>query len=136
MNETVRRGVGAVLVRAGRILLGLRGKGARSHHGTWDVIGGHCEPGESDEDTLVRELGEELGVIPTRYRSAGVFAFDEPEHGVVFEMHLFVVTAWQGTPENRSDEHDAIEWHTAAALRDLTLASPPYVEMLAPLVRG
>jgi 8-oxo-dGTP diphosphatase len=136
MNETVRRGVGAVLVRGGRILLGLRGEGARSHHGTWDVIGGHCEPGESDDQTLVRELGEELGVIPTRYRSAGVFAFHEPGHGVVFEMQLFVVTAWQGTPENRSGEHDAIEWHAPAALPELALASPRYVEMLAPLVRG
>jgi len=125
-----KRCVAGVLVRDGRILLGLRGDGARSHRGLWDVIGGHCEPHESDEKTLVRELREELDVVPTRYRSAGVHDFDEPDGTPAFRVHFFVVEAWSGSPRNRSAEHSALAWCDPAGLRDLRLASPRYVDIL------
>jgi 8-oxo-dGTP diphosphatase len=125
----MRHGVGAILVRDGLILLGKRSHLARSHHGTWDVFGGHCEPGETDVQTLLRELDEELGVVPTRYRSLGSFV-DPPEQPT-FRLHLFVVQAWHGTPANRSVEHDAIEWHYPASLSALPLASPALLAILS-----
>lgn len=127
----MQRCVGAVLLRDGLILLGKRGRGARSHHDTWDVIGGHCEGGESDEQALVRELDEELGIAPTRYRSLGEHA--EPPDAPVVSLHLFVVEAWRGTPANRSPEHDAIAWHDPTQLGSLRLASPRLLEILSPL---
>jgi 8-oxo-dGTP diphosphatase len=127
----VIRAAGGVLTRDGLILLGLRGPSARSHSGTWDVIGGHCEPGEADEETLVRELREELGVTAVRYRSLGVF--DEPETEPVYRVHLFVVDAWHGTPANCSAEHTAIAWHDPAKLAGLPLASERYREILGAL---
>jgi 8-oxo-dGTP pyrophosphatase MutT (NUDIX family)/catechol 2,3-dioxygenase-like lactoylglutathione lyase family enzyme len=119
-------------MRDGLILLGLRSASARSHPLVWDVIGGHCEAGESDEETLVRELREELGITAVRYRSLGVF--HEPEDRPAFRLHLFLVDAWDGTPANCSHEHSAIAWHDPTQLEDLPLASPRYRAVLADLV--
>jgi 8-oxo-dGTP pyrophosphatase MutT (NUDIX family) len=50
--------VGAVLVRDGTLLLGLRSPARRLCPNCWDTIGGHVEPGETVEETLRRELEE------------------------------------------------------------------------------
>ena len=54
--------VGAMLVRDGRVLLGLRRRDRRVAPAVWDVPGGHVEPGESPRTALRRELREELGI--------------------------------------------------------------------------
>ena len=54
--------VAAVITDArGRILLARRTDG-RDLAGLWEFPGGKCEPGESPEQALVRELQEELGI--------------------------------------------------------------------------
>jgi 8-oxo-dGTP diphosphatase len=56
---TVRVGVGVIIERDGKILLGLR----KSEHGEgrWGFVGGHLEHGESPEDCVRREAREEIG---------------------------------------------------------------------------
>jgi 8-oxo-dGTP diphosphatase len=52
-------GVGVIIVRDGKILLGLR----RSHGaGTWALPGGHLEWGETVESCARREVKEETGL--------------------------------------------------------------------------
>ncbi|USR79567.1 (deoxy)nucleoside triphosphate pyrophosphohydrolase [Arcanobacterium pinnipediorum] len=51
--------VGAVLVRDGKIMAAQRGPG-RALEGYWEFPGGKIEPGESPQQTLARELREEL----------------------------------------------------------------------------
>jgi len=51
----------AVVERDGRFLLTRRLEGTHLE-GTWEFPGGKCEPGESHEACLVREIREELGV--------------------------------------------------------------------------
>ena len=52
-----------LIVRSGRILLGRRSAEREFYPDVWDMFGGHMEPGEGHEQTLVRELEEELGML-------------------------------------------------------------------------
>src|SRR6516162_4199427 len=58
--EERRRGVVAVVVRQGRLLVIRRSQSVVAP-GTVCFPGGGIEPGESELDALVREIGEELG---------------------------------------------------------------------------
>jgi 8-oxo-dGTP diphosphatase len=53
-------GVGVLVLRQGRVLLGLR-RGAHGA-GTWAPPGGHLEYGETIEDCARREVAEETGL--------------------------------------------------------------------------
>ncbi len=56
--------VGAIITDpAGRLLLIKRGHEPEA--GRWSVPGGRIEPGESDEQALVREVREETGLTVT-----------------------------------------------------------------------
>ena len=126
-HET-RECVGALVVRDGRILLGLRAP-HKTYAECWDVPGGHVEAGETAEEALSRELIEELGIVPT----AWTFHSTHEDGGV--RLHLYVVTRWRGSPRLRGDEHSQIRWHRlfrACKLRDL--AAPKYCEVFRTLI--
>ena len=53
---------GALLVRAGRVLLVHRHPRREAYPDCWDLVGGHIEPGENPMEALRRECREELGV--------------------------------------------------------------------------
>ncbi len=121
---------GGMIVKAGRVLLGRRAPHRRICPDTWDLIGGHLEPGETPDAALICELGEEIGVKPTVFREIAVIDFTE-EAGEPVHFHLFRVSAFDGEPRLLNDEHTALRWFTlreAAALPDL--ASPRYRPIL------
>lgn len=62
-----RIGVGGVLLRGDRILLGKRSADRTLYPGIWDIVGGHQIEGETPEQTLVRELAEELGIVSVEH---------------------------------------------------------------------
>jgi 8-oxo-dGTP diphosphatase len=56
------RCAGAVIVDDdGRIFIQRRSKDRTLYPDTWDIVGGHAEPGETLEDALYREVREETG---------------------------------------------------------------------------
>ncbi|MEU3844828.1 bifunctional class I SAM-dependent methyltransferase/NUDIX hydrolase [Streptomyces sp. NPDC028635] len=91
-------GVGAVLVGPRGLLLG------RHRRGTVELPGGTVEPGESLEETVVRELAEETGLHaePADVRLLGML-LDEVG-GVVRITVGALVTRWRGEPANQPGE--------------------------------
>jgi mutator protein MutT len=75
----------AVVEESGAFLLTRRLKGTHLA-GTWEFPGGKCEPGESHEACLRRELREELGVDATVGDEIFTITHAYPERTV--ELHF------------------------------------------------
>ena len=144
--------VAALIVQSQKILLGLRSATRAFYPDVWDMFGGRVEPGERHEETLVRELQEELGITPTQWKYLETLTillpdphpsspksdkhksgkYSKPQGRILgrgFELivHLYRVTAWKGTPFNRQpEEHSVIHWFSLAEAEQLHLADPIY----------
>lgn len=128
----VHRVVGALIVRRGALLLGLRAPTRRLYPNVWDVFGGHIEPGETAEQTLVRELREELGITPTRWRYLETLAEANAVDDEAMECQFYQVLEWAGVPRNRQPlEHTAIRWLPLEQAVRLELAHPDYPAIFA-----
>lgn len=105
----------AFLLRDGRILLGRRTPQRHSYPGCWDVLGGHLEAGETPEQALIREVQEEAGITPIRFRRIGNITDPDPARADKAVCHCFAVTAWTGgAPAMLGDEHSEIRWFSLA----------------------
>ena len=118
----------ALIVQAPKILLGKRAATRKYYPHVWDMFGGHVEPGEGFEQTLSRELEEELGITPTQWTD--LETIHKPSEQLT--LHLYLVTAWSGAPINRQpEEHDTIRWFSLTEASELDLADPIYPEIFA-----
>lgn len=84
----LRLGVGVLVVRDGRVLLGER-RGAHGA-GTWAAPGGHPEPGETPDACARRETLEETGLVLGATEPGPWTVDDFPEVGRRY-VTLFVV---------------------------------------------
>jgi 8-oxo-dGTP diphosphatase len=75
-----------------------RGLGAGKINGP----GGRLEPGESPVQAAVREVEEEVGVVPLRPQDRGVLRFQFVD-GYSLRVHVFVATAWRGQPRETAE---------------------------------
>jgi 8-oxo-dGTP diphosphatase len=130
--------VAALIIQSQKILLGLRSATRTFYPDVWDLFGGHVEPGERHEQTLVRELQEELGITPTQWTFLETLTLDLPsllqgkEPPDKMTVHLYLVTAWKGTPYNRQpEEHSVMHWFSLAQAIQLPLADPIYPALFA-----
>ncbi len=116
-----------ILLRGDRVLLVKRAASRAFYPGVWDFPGGHSEDGEMPEQTLVRELAEELGVVPVKYRELPI----HPLNAEGLLLHSYYVTQWTGTPSNLQEhEHSEIAWVRLTEVDKLELASPYIPELL------
>lgn len=117
----------ALVDKDNRILIAQRPEG-KSMAGLWEFPGGKIEPGERPEQTLVRELSEELGITtwesclaPLSFASHGYDDFH-------LLMPLYVCRRWDGFPVGC--EKQSIKWVRANHLRQYLM--PPADEPLIP----
>ncbi len=98
-DRLTRVGVGVLVVRAGRVLLGQR---LGSHGaGSWAPPGGHLEFGESAERCARRELLEETGLTLGALHPAPYTVDAFPEIGRHYVTLFVVATDAVGEPERR-----------------------------------
>jgi 8-oxo-dGTP diphosphatase len=112
--------VGAIIKdEAGRLLLIKRGHDPEA--GRWSLPGGRIEPGESDEQAVVRETWEETGLRVTC--GALVGSVERPGlAGAVVDIRDYAATVTGGTLAAGDDAAGA-RWVSPAGLTDLPLTS-------------
>lgn len=99
--------------------------------GLWEFPGGKVETGERPEETLIRELAEELG-IAVKEACLAPFTFAShtyPDFHLL--MPLYLCRRWDGTVTPR--EGQALKWLSPKDLN--TLAMPPADIPLIPMLR-
>ena len=113
----------------GRVLRAQRPEG-KALAGMWEFPGGKVEAGERPEETVVRALREELGIVtreaclaPLTFASHGYESFH-------LLMPLFVCRKFEGTPQ--SLEGQKLKWVRPRAMRDYPM--PPADEPLIPFL--
>lgn len=120
----------ALIDSDGRILLAQRPEG-KSLAGLWEFPGGKVEPGETPEESLVRELHEELG-ITTKVACLAPLSFASHTYEKFhLLMPLYVCRRYEGIPHGR--EGQALKWVKPQALREYPM--PPADEPLIPILQ-
>ena len=117
----------------GRVLLAQRPEG-KSLAGLWEFPGGKVESGENPEETLIRELNEELGITVARACLAPLSFASHAYETFHLLMPLYVCRRWEGEVTGR--EGQALTWVRPARLRDYPMppADEPLVAALLDLL--
>ncbi|QUX96162.1 8-oxo-dGTP diphosphatase MutT [Marinomonas sp. CT5] len=100
----IRVAVGIIL-RDDAVFLGLR-KSNQHQGGLWEFPGGKCEPLESVQVALARELLEECGITVVESSFFKKIAHDYGDKQV--ELHFYKVTDFSGEPEG--SEGQEVTW--------------------------
>jgi 8-oxo-dGTP diphosphatase len=121
--------VGAAIVRDGRVLAARR-TSPPSAAGRWEFPGGKVEPGESDAESLVREVAEELGLAITLTR----WLTGAAEIGETHVLRVAVASSDGGEPV--PTEHDEVRWLAAGELDEVDWLEPdrPFLAELSGLL--
>jgi 8-oxo-dGTP diphosphatase len=128
MKNKLTAMVGAFLFQDDRVLLGFRHPDRTSFPSTWDMIGGHVEPGESADMALRRELQEELGikdvVLTDPFRN-----LVDTELGI--DLLVWRVDHWFGQVKNIAvEEHLQLDWFAEQTLSSLVFPHPLYLDLI------
>lgn len=126
--------VAVALVDAdGRVLLAQRPEGKKLA-GLWEFPGGKVEPGERPEETLIRELAEELGVQVEEPCLAPLTFASHAYRDFHLLMPLYICRRWTGTP--RPLEGQGLKWVRPRALREMPMppADAPLIPFLVDLL--
>ena len=109
MENQVRVGVGVIIKKAGKVLVGKR----KNSHGsdTWGFAGGHLEFGESWEDCARREVKEETGLEITNlnfgFATNDIFS-DELKHYIT--IFMIADCEWGDAQLLEPDKCEAWQW--------------------------
>ncbi len=113
-----------------RVLIAQRPEG-KQLAGLWEFPGGKVEPGERPEETLIRELREELAISVKEPCLAPLTFASHRYPDFHLLMPLFICRRWEGTPQ--AVEHQALKWVEPVRLREFPM--PPADEPLIPMLR-
>jgi len=132
-TKTVLVAACALVDADGRVLLAQRPAG-KPMAGLWEFPGGKIESGERPEQTLIRELKEELGIVVREDCLAPLTFASHAYPDFHLLMPLYVCRRWEGTVTAR--EAQQLAWVKPNRLRDYDMppADVPLVSHLMTLL--
>jgi 8-oxo-dGTP diphosphatase len=114
----------------GRVLIAQRPEG-KPMAGLWEFPGGKVETGETPEQTLIRELEEELGIVVKGACLAPLTFASHSYPDFHLLMPLYVCRRWEGTVT--AQEGQRLAWVRPNKLRDYPMP-PADVPLVAHLM--
>lgn len=105
MIKVVHVAVGVIINADGKICLAKRPLG-KPFAGLWEFPGGKVEAGESVFQALVRELDEELGILPLQSTPLIKIEHSYPELSVLLDVHT--IEQFEGEAQGR--ERQELRW--------------------------
>ena len=118
--DAPRVAVGAVVVKAGKVLLVKRGKAPSN--GKWAIPGGSVELGETLQQAAEREILEETGLRIRAGKPVYTFDFIERDRDGVARFHYVIVdlaAEYLGGELKPGDDADRAAWIPFTDLPDL-----------------
>ena len=115
----------ALIDADGRILIAERPAG-KAMAGLWEFPGGKVETGETPEQSLIRELSEELGIVVREACLAPLTFASHAYPDFHLLMPLYVCRRWEG--QVTAKHHVRLAWVKPNKLRDYPM--PPADEPL------
>lgn len=133
MSKLVLVAACALVDADGRVLLAQRPQG-KPMAGLWEFPGGKVEIGERPEETLIRELEEELGIVVREPCLAPLTFASHAYPDFHLLMPLYVCRRWEGAVTPR--EGQTLAWVRPNKLRDYEMppADVPLVSHLMALL--
>ena len=113
----------------GRVLVAQRPEG-KALAGLWEFPGGKVEAGERPEETLIRELAEELGIVVKPACLAPLTFASHAYDDFHLLMPLYVCRRYEGVA--RAMEGQVLKWVRPRDMRDFPM--PPADEPLIPFL--
>lgn len=123
--KTVLVAACALIDSDGRVLIAQRPEG-KVMAGLWEFPGGKVEAGERPEQSLIRELNEELGIVVKEECLAPLTFASHVYPDFHLLMPLYVCRRWEGFVQGR--ENQRLKWVRPSELRNFPM--PPADEPL------
>ncbi len=128
--EIPTQAVKAVIEKEGKILLLQRSKKLRGEE-NWDLPGGLIENDQTPEETLKREILEELSLNIRVVRPLGTWSFLRILDGKIVSVQNYLCQISDPAFEIKlSEEHSAYEWILPSEINNFSLKDTSLVEAL------
>lgn len=117
-------GVGAIIVKSGKILIQKRSQKVRNDRGKWEIPGGGIELGETQEEALKREVMEEVGIEVEPVELLSVYDNIIPADKQHWIAPTYLCKILKGDPQIMEPEKsDDLKWFSLEEAKKLDLAA-------------